>query len=113
MCPPRCTHRATPPQPQFWRMHRSSRCCYIRCNHSRGGKEENSMKAIVRDAYGPPEVLELRDIDIPDIASDVAGVVEAVGKNVSRFQPRDEVFGIGKGTYAEYVCDREEKLAHK
>jgi NADPH:quinone reductase-like Zn-dependent oxidoreductase len=30
---------------------------------------------------------------------------------VSRFQPGDEVFGIGKGSYAEYVCAREDKLA--
>jgi len=115
------------------------------------------MKAMIRDAYGPPDVLELREIDIPEIAddevlvrvhaagvgrdvwhvmtglpypirlagygfrapknpvigSDVAGVVDAVGKNVRRFLPRDEVFGIGKGSYAEYVCAREDKLAHK
>jgi threonine dehydrogenase-like Zn-dependent dehydrogenase len=49
----------------------------------------------------------------PVIGSDVAGVVEALGKNVSRFQPGDEVFGIGKGSYAEYVCARENKLAPK
>jgi NADPH:quinone reductase-like Zn-dependent oxidoreductase len=123
----------------------------------RWGKEENSMKAMVRDAYGSPDILELRDIDIPEIAddevlvrvraagvgrdvwhvmaglpypirlagygfrapknpvigSDVAGVVEAVGRNVSRFQLGDEVFGIGKGSYAEYVCAREDKLAPK
>ena len=47
----------------------------------------------------------------PVIGSDLAGVVEAVGEDVSRFQPGDEVFGIGKGSYAEYVCAREDKLA--
>ena len=44
---------------------------------------------------------------------DVAGVVEAVGKDVTRFQPGDEVFGIGKGTYAEYARAPEKKLAPK
>ena len=115
------------------------------------------MKSIVRDTYGSPDVLELRDIDKPEIAddevllhvhaagvgrdvwhvmtglpypirlagyglrapknpvigSDVAGVVETVGKNVTRFQPGDEVFGIGKGSYAEYARALEDKLAHK
>src|SRR5918995_1200183 len=49
----------------------------------------------------------------PVIGSDGAGVVEAGGQNVRRFQPGDEVFGIGKGSYAEYVCAREAKLAPK
>jgi NADPH:quinone reductase-like Zn-dependent oxidoreductase len=114
------------------------------------------MKAIVQDEYGSPDVLELRDIDIPEIADDevllrvhaagvdrgvwhlmtglpyltrlafglrapknpvpgmdVAGVVEAVGKNVTRLQPGEEVFGIGKGSYAEYALAREDKLAPK
>src|SRR5215217_6631426 len=106
----------------------------------------DTMRAIVRYRYGSPDILQLRDIDRPEIAddevlvhvhaagvgrevwhvmtglpypirlagyglrapknpvigSDVAGVVEALGKNVSRFQPGDEVFGIGKGSYAEY-----------
>jgi NADPH:quinone reductase-like Zn-dependent oxidoreductase len=118
---------------------------------------KDTMKAIVRDTYGPPDVLELRDIDKPGIeddevlvrvraagvgrdvwhvmvglpypirlagyglrapnnpviGSDVAGVVEAHGKNVTRFKPGDEVFGIGKGSFAEYVCAREDKLAPK
>ena len=119
-------------------------------------QKENTMKAIVGDTYGPPDVLELRDIDKPEIADeevlvrvraagvergvwhrmaglpyltrpvfglrapknpvigmDVAGVMEAVGRNVSRFQPGDEVFGIGKGTFAEYARAPENKLAHK
>jgi NADPH:quinone reductase-like Zn-dependent oxidoreductase len=49
----------------------------------------------------------------PVIGSDMAGVVEVLGKNVGRFQPGDEVFGIGKGSYAEYVCALEDKLAPK
>jgi len=44
---------------------------------------------------------------------DMAGVVEAVGADVTRFQPGDEVFGIGKGTYAEYAVAPENKLAPK
>src|SRR5215217_6432190 len=35
---------------------------------------------------------------------DVAGVVVAVGAAVTRFQPGDEVFGVGKGTFAEYTA---------
>src|SRR5215208_752861 len=115
------------------------------------------MKAIFRDEYGSPDVLQLRDIDKPEITddevllrvraagvgrdvwhvmaglpypirlagyglrapknpvigSDVAGVVETVGNNVSTFQPGDEVFGIGKGSYAEYARAPEDKLTPK
>src|SRR3712207_1300543 len=115
------------------------------------------MKAIFRDEYGSPDVLQLRDIDKPEIGdddvrlrvhaagvgrdvwhvmaglpypirlagyglrapknpligSDVAGVVEAVGEDVSRFQPGDEVFGIGEGSFAEYARARADKLAPK
>jgi NADPH:quinone reductase-like Zn-dependent oxidoreductase len=115
------------------------------------------MKAIVQDTYGSADVLELRDIDTPEIGDDqvlvrvraagvdrgvwhlmaglpypiriagygvrapkypvlgmdLAGVVEAVGKDVTRFVPGDEVFGIGKGAFAEYAVAPEGKLAPK
>src|SRR5215218_4657791 len=121
------------------------------------GVDRPTMKAIVRDTYGSADVLELRDIDKPEIGdeevlvrvraagvdqgvwhvmtglpypirlagyglrapknpvlgADVAGVVEAVGNDVTRFQVGDEVFGIGKGSYAEYVRAREDRLAPK
>jgi len=45
--------------------------------------------------------------------TDVAGQVEAVGGNVTQFQPGDEVFGTCNGACAEYVCAAEEKFAPK
>ncbi|HEX4719355.1 MAG TPA: NAD(P)-dependent alcohol dehydrogenase [Thermoleophilaceae bacterium] len=47
------------------------------------------------------------------LGSDVAGVVEAVGHDVTEFRPGDEVFGIGKGTFAEYAPAHVSKLALK
>jgi NADPH:quinone reductase-like Zn-dependent oxidoreductase len=37
----------------------------------------------------------------------------AVGSEVTRFQPGDEVFGMSRGSFAEYAAAREDKLAHK
>ncbi len=115
------------------------------------------MKAIVQDAYGSADVLELRDIDKPEIGDDevlvrvhaagvdrgvwhlmtgraylirlagygvrkpknpirgreVAGRVEAIGKDVTRFRPGDEVMGTSEGSFAEYARAREDKLAPK
>ena len=107
---------------------------------------QTTMKAIVRERYGPPDVLALRNVEIPAIDDDsilvrvraaainaydwhmmrgrpslvrivaglrkpkssamgvdVAGQVEAVGKNVTQFRPGDEVFGSRSGSLAEYV----------
>ncbi|USQ86350.1 NAD(P)-dependent alcohol dehydrogenase [Streptomyces phaeoluteigriseus] len=44
---------------------------------------------------------------------DVAGTVESVGRNVTRFRPGDEVFGTCEGSFAEYACAREDRLAAK
>jgi NADPH:quinone reductase-like Zn-dependent oxidoreductase len=114
------------------------------------------MKAIVQDKYGPPDVLELRDVDTPAIGddevlvqvraasvnppdwagltgvpyiarlqsglrtprirvrgTDLAGTVEAVGRNVTRFQAGDEVFGAGVGAFAEFAIASEATLVPK
>jgi NADPH:quinone reductase-like Zn-dependent oxidoreductase len=56
----------------------------------------------------------LRKPKYPILGSDIAGTVEAVGKNVHRFQPGDCVFGdlSGRwGGFAQYVCAEEKALA--
>src|SRR3989441_6282375 len=122
-----------------------------------GVHRRDTMKAIVQDTYGSPDVLELRDIDTPVVEDDevlvrvhaagvdqgvwhlmaglpylmriagfglrapknpvrgydVAGRVEAVGENVTRFQTGDEVFGTCRGSFAEYACARADRLAPK
>ena len=50
----------------------------------------------------------------PRLGADIAGRVEAVGRNVTEFKPGDEVFGaVGVGGFAEFVCTREKNLALK
>ena len=105
------------------------------------------MKAAVYTRYGPPDVVQIKDIEKPvpnddevllrvraasvnpydwhfmrgtpyavriiaglrkpkviRLGADVAGEIEAVGRNVTQFKPGDEVFGWCRGAFAEYVC---------
>ncbi len=47
------------------------------------------------------------------LGADVAGTVDAVGEEVTRFKVGAEVFGSGMGTFAEYACLREDHLVSK
>jgi NADPH:quinone reductase-like Zn-dependent oxidoreductase len=118
------------------------------------------MKAIVRETYGPPEVLHLTDVPLPAVGdgdvlvrvqaasanagdwhllrgtplpfrlvaglrgprvkivgTDIAGRVEAVGRQVTQFRRGDTVFGelsrCGFGAYAEFAVAPEKALALK
>jgi NADPH:quinone reductase-like Zn-dependent oxidoreductase len=57
--------------------------------------------------------LGLRGPKTPVLGMDLAGTVEAVGANVTRFQPGDEVFGWADGAFAEYAIAPEDQLAPK
>ena len=112
------------------------------------------MKAIVYTEYGPPDVLQLKEVARPSpkdnevlikvhaasvnswdwdqvigtmqgrlggllkprnniLGADIAGRVEVVGKDVTKFNPGDDVFGDlsagGWGGFAEYVCSAEKE----
>ncbi len=47
------------------------------------------------------------------LGMDLAGVVEETGAAVTDLRPGDEVFGVGRGAFAEYACARASKLVRK
>ena len=49
----------------------------------------------------------------PRVGADLAGVIEAVGREVQDFGPGDEVFGSGSGAWAEYAIARATRIAVK
>jgi len=114
------------------------------------------MKAAIYRRYGPPDVLQIEDIEKPEPKDDevllkvraagvnpldshlmkgrpyilrlllglgkpkikrpgvdVSGEVDAVGSNVTQFKTGDAVFGMCKGTFAEYVCAPESAVVIK
>ena len=58
-------------------------------------------------------MIGLRKPKDPRLGVDVAGRIEAVGRNVTQFKPGDEVFGVCSGALAEYVCTRESAVVAK
>jgi len=124
---------------------------------------KKKMKAVICTKYGPPEVLQFKEVEKPSpkddevlikiyatavIASDIfirssdlplrflipmrimlgltkprksiigmvlAGKIESTGKNVKRFKPGNQVYGLtgfGLGAYAEYKCMQETDSMH-
>jgi NADPH:quinone reductase-like Zn-dependent oxidoreductase len=68
---------------------------------------------LIRDSWVGRLIFGLRKPKDTRLGRDVAGKVEAVGKNVTQIKPGDEVFGICRGALAEYACASERALVVK
>ncbi|HZR04217.1 MAG TPA: NAD(P)-dependent alcohol dehydrogenase [Candidatus Udaeobacter sp.] len=68
---------------------------------------------LIRDTWLGRLIFGLRKPKDTRLGRDVAGQVEAVGKNVTQFKPGDEVFGTCRGALAEYACASERALVMK
>lgn len=63
--------------------------------------------------YAVRPVSGLRKPKLPNPGRNIAGVVEAVGSDVTGFVPGDEVYGTAPAAFAEYAAARPEKIAPK
>ncbi|MEU6902742.1 NAD(P)-dependent alcohol dehydrogenase [Streptomyces virginiae] len=63
--------------------------------------------------YALRPVFGLRAPRVRTPGMDLAGRVEAVGPDVTRVRPGDEVYGSCQGSFAEYACAKEDALAPK
>jgi NADPH:quinone reductase-like Zn-dependent oxidoreductase len=73
----------------------------------------NFIDATVRGQLLVRFIFGLRKPEFTGFGRDFAGVVEAVGKNVTQYKPGDEVFGVKSGAVAEYVCARKDRVVLK
>jgi NADPH:quinone reductase-like Zn-dependent oxidoreductase len=74
----------------------------------------NALDAyLIRDSWIGRLMFGLRKPRDTRLGRDVAGEVEAVGKNITQFKPGDEVFGICRGALAEYAVAPERALVMK
>jgi 2-desacetyl-2-hydroxyethyl bacteriochlorophyllide A dehydrogenase len=64
---------------------------------------------LIRGAWPMRPIAGLRKPKRTRFGTDFAGVVEAVGKDVTNFKPGDEVFGAKTGAASEYICVRADK----
>ena len=118
---------------------------------------QTSMRAVVRDTYGPADVLAVRDVAVPvagtgevlvrvhaagidrgawhlmtgrpylmrlagfgvrrpknpGLGGDLSGTVEAVGPGTTGFRVGDEVYGVGRSTFAQYAVAPAATLSRK
>src|SRR5256886_4636095 len=68
---------------------------------------------MIRDAWLNRLIFGLRKPRETRLGRDVAGVIEAVGNNITQFKQGDEVFGICRGALAEYAVTPERALVIK
>jgi len=77
------------------------------------GLDRGTWHLMTGTPYAARLAFGLRAPKNPVPGFDVAGVVVAVAAGVTRFAPGDEVFGVGRGSFAQFTAAREDMLVHK